>query len=282
MVQNAALAVLRGRLNCMSETSRLGVLDWGIGGISIYKLIKDRAPRTPIIYLSDTGVTPYGKMSRSDLVSRLNNVIVLFKGLGVSHLIIGCNAASTAIPFLDHVNIQIAGMIETGVEVAVRAKPERLGLIGGRRTVVSGVYRKAFLERGISVKQRIAQPLSALIESGDVNSSRLREEAQRILHPIQNCSHILLACTHYPAIVPVLREYVPRETMFLDPAAELAAKFTGFPAAISNAPDVFLTTGDPLAMGMSALKAFGVAIQNAAKVPRDLPQHLFANGRTEN
>ena len=76
--------------------SRLGIIDWGIGGISIYKVIKEMLG-VPVIYFSDTGVTPYGKMTRGKLVSRLNAVIGHLKSDGVTHLAIGCNAASTAI-----------------------------------------------------------------------------------------------------------------------------------------------------------------------------------------
>lgn len=79
----------------------LGIIDWGIGGVSIYKLIKERLADVPVVYFSDTGVTPYGKMSRRDLVARLNSVILFLKGRGVTHLVIGCNAASTAIPFVN-------------------------------------------------------------------------------------------------------------------------------------------------------------------------------------
>ena len=76
--------------------ARLGILDWGIGGVSIYRIIKERAAKAPVTYLSDTGATPYGKMSRDELVSRLNAVIMFLKTRGVTHLAIGCNAASTS------------------------------------------------------------------------------------------------------------------------------------------------------------------------------------------
>ena len=204
--------------------TRLGIIDWGIGGVSIYKLIKQQIGDVPITYLSDTGVTPYGKMSRPDLVSRLNAVVKFLKSRGLTHIVIGCNAASTAIPLLTDHRVPVAGVIEPAVELTEKLKPARLGLIGGRRTVVSGVYRRAFAARGIAVQQRIAQPLSGLIESGDVGSEKLQSEAARILAPLRNCSHILLACTHYPAIAPILQAIVSPGTEFIDPASALVGK----------------------------------------------------------
>jgi glutamate racemase len=53
----------------------LGMIDWGIGGISVYKLLKERLGDVPVVYLSDTGVTPYGKMARVELARRLDAVI---------------------------------------------------------------------------------------------------------------------------------------------------------------------------------------------------------------
>src|SRR5690606_36254839 len=138
----------------------LGIIDWGIGGISIYKLIKTRMPSAGILYFSDTGATPYGKMRRRELAERLDSVIAFLKAKGMTRLVIGCNAASTAIPDLASHEIKIDGVIEPAVETASKLKPMRLGVIGGRRTVVSGVYRKAFLARGVDIDQRIAQPLS--------------------------------------------------------------------------------------------------------------------------
>ena len=238
----------------------LGIIDWGIGGISVYKLIKERRPDIGIVYFSDTGVTPYGRMSRVELVARLNKVIGFLRSKGVSHLVIGCNAASTAIPFLDPQGLKIEGVIDAAVAMTVRLKPKRLGLIGGRRTVVSGVYRKAFAENDINVEQRIAQPLSGLIESGDVSSERLRAECKRILSPIRNCSHILLACTHYPAISNVMKDFVSSQTVFIDPAAELSKRIERWKLS-SGDDDLFYTSGDWSKMKTSALKAFDCRIR---------------------
>jgi glutamate racemase len=198
-------------------------------------------------------------MSRPELVARMDQVIEYLRSLGVAHLVIGCNAASTAIPYLKETPVEIKGVIESAVNLTTRIKPGRLGVIGGRRTVVSGVYRNAFRERGIDVAQRVAQPLSGLIESGDISSDNLKEESRKILSPLKNCSHILLACTHYPAITPVLRDFVSPETIFIDPAEELVAEVKKWDLSIEG-ESIFLTSGDPAAMQKAADAAFGVRI----------------------
>lgn len=244
--------------------TRLGIIDWGIGGVSIYKLIRQKLGTVPITYFSDTGAAAYGKMSRTQLLSRLELVIEYLVGLGVTHVVIGCNAASTVIPKVRS-RLPIVGVIEPAARLIGRLRPTNLGTIGGRRTILSGVYRRAFASRGIRVKQRVAQPLSGMIESGDTSSIALHDAARRILAPLSDCSHILLACTHYPAIRDVLQQYVSSGTRLVDPAGEVV-RSVGKWRLTGNGADQFLTTGDASAMRRASEKAFGQAIPNARKV----------------
>lgn len=244
---------------------RLGIIDWGIGGVSIYKSIKESLGDISVTYFSDTGVTPYGKMQRRELPERLNTVIEFLIQQGVTHVIIGCNAASTALSDLRDHKIPIEGVIDPAVALAAKLQPKKLAVIGGRRTVVSGVYRRAFQSHDISIEQRIAQPLSGLIEKGDVSSPQILAAAKQILGPIRNSSHILLACTHYPAITPVLRALVSSQTQFIDPAGEMAKIVSRWKIEL-NGGDIFLTTGDARAMKLSAKLAFGVTIEKVSSV----------------
>ena len=242
---------------------KFAVLDWGIGGIGIYKEIKARS-RASVLYFSDTGALAYGKMHRRDLVRRLETVVEFLRNKGVTDLVIGCNAASTVIPYLRTNGVRITGMIEKAAEAAANEKPARVGVIGGRRTILSRVYRKAFEARGIAVKQRIAQPLSGLIESGDLGSDRFRGEAKRILSPLRKCSHILLACTHYPAAAKTLAECLPGDVRFIDPAGYLVDSLD-LNNAVSGGDEVY-TTGNTSQMKRAAKAAFGVEIKEVKKI----------------
>ena len=245
--------------------SLLAIIDWGIGGIGINKLVKSELGNLPVIYFSDTGATPYGVMSRDELVSRVNKVITFLRSQGVSHVVVGCNAASTVIPFVNVDGMKIEGVIESAIRLTASMRPDRLALLGGRRTIMSGIYRRAFEDMGIHVTQRIAQPLSALIEAGDVSSSELREQCRRILRPVNNCSHLLLACTHYPAIMPVLREFVSDKTVLINPVGELIKRIKSWRLPTIGT-DTFITTGEPEKMKMAAWNAFGFRITTAKRV----------------
>jgi glutamate racemase len=244
---------------------RLGIIDWGIGGISVNMLIKSHVGNIPAIYFSDTGVKAYGKMARGALVSRLDRVFDFFRAQGVSHVVVGCNAASTVIPFLNIAGLKVEGIIDCAVRMTAKLHPERLALLGGRRTVLSGVYRRAFAEHGIHVTQRIAQPLSTLIEAGDVSSAALREHCESILRPVRDCSHLLLACTHYPAIMSVISEFISKDTVLINPIGELITQIVKWNLPKGGA-ELFLTSGDPEQMKMAARIAFGFRIKTATRV----------------
>lgn len=250
------------------KSKKLGILDWGIGGVSVYRLVKERLAGVSVVYFSDTGAVPYGKMSRPELARRLDAVIDFLKTKGVTDVVIGCNAASTAIPDLTRRDVSIEGVIESAVEATAKLNPPKLAVIGGRRTILSGVYRRKFAEKGIKITQRVAQPLSGLIESGDISSEKLRMESRKILAPVKTASHVLLACTHYPAITEVLKDFVSDETVFVDPADALVERIADWnlPTSDGDAADEFYTTGGVAEMKTAAFRAFKVKIERAEKV----------------
>lgn len=254
----------------MSRAARacVGIVDWGIGGTGIYRLLKERRPETPVVYLSDTGVTPYGRMGRLELRERLIRVRDELVRRGATHLVVACNAASTVLPELRRGDLPRVGVIAPAVRELARLRPREAGLIGGRRTVLSGIYRRALERHGIAVRSRVAQPLSARIESGDTGSPEVEAECRRILAPLYKCTHVLLACTHYPAILPLLQRCVSPETILVDPAKAVVTEILSLPDLPGGASreDLFLTTGDVRAMRRAARNAFGVKIGMVQKV----------------
>ncbi len=248
-----------------SMKPNLSIIDWGIGGIGIHKLIKSKLGDVPVLYFSDTGVTPYGMMSRQDLVNRLNHVIAFLRSRGMTHLVIGCNAAGTVLSLLDLEGLEVVSVIESAVRATCRLRPKNLALIGGRRTVRSGVYRRAFAASGFDVVQRVAQPLSGMIENGDTSSTELLNICRRIVAPIRKSSHLLLACTHYPAILPIIKEAVSPETALIDPAEELVKSVERWRLPIGGT-DCFLTSGSSEKMKQAARNAFGVELGTVNKI----------------
>lgn len=246
---------------------KLGILDWGIGGVGFYALARARLPELPVVYWSDAGAEPYGKQAPADLARRLVTIARWLKGeAGVTHLAIACNAASSVLPRIDLADgtlPEITGVIEHGARAALRrtAPGQTIGVVGGRRTILSRAYRRAL--PGRAVRQRIAQPISARVEAGDLGSEGLRRELDAIMAPLRAVDLLVLACTHYPALLGEFTARAP-EAEIVDPAAELLAwamdTWRLDLAAASGEPDRVLTTGEVTATARSARLAFGMDI----------------------
>ena len=247
---------------------RLGILDWGIGGVGFYAQARARLPDLPIVYWSDAGAVPYGKLAPDELARRVVAIARWLKReAGVTHLAIACNAASSVLPKLhlaDGALPEITGIIEHGARAALQRTTagQTIGVVGGRRTILSGAYRRAL--SGRVIRQRIAQPISARVEAGDLDSDGLRRELDVIMAPLRDVDLLVLACTHYPALSGAFAARAPGAGI-VDPAAELLAwAVDAWPldlAAADGGRDLVLTTGEVGVTARSARLAFGMDLE---------------------
>jgi glutamate racemase len=238
--------------------ARLGVLDWGIGGMGVVRELRRRAPEVPVVYLSDTGFTPYGKAPRAVLAARVARMVAALADEGAVAVVVACNAASTVLGELGAPwPVPVLGVIESALGMVPRSFRGTLGVVGGARTIRSGLYRRGLAAPGRRVVSRVAQPLSGHIEAGTAGSAACRAALDRILSPLREADAILLACTHYPAIAAAIAERAPRAKL-LDPAAALVTRVLAAPSLPRDGGrDRLLTTGDPTAMRAAAQRAWG-------------------------
>lgn len=246
------------------------VLDWGIGGFGVVKELRRRAPSLSLVYCSDAGFTPYGKVPARALAQRVEQVLRHFARHGVRWAVVACNAASTAVPALSlPPGVSVVDVITPGVALVRAAGVSSVGLVGGVRTVRAGAHRAQLAPFGIKVRARVAQPLSALIEAGELDTPRVIEETARIVAPLANEPALLLACTHYPAIAPVFQRLLPGVRL-LDPAEGAAARLLSSIDARGDGSLRTFTTGDPAATARAARLAFGVESGPVTQLPREL------------
>jgi glutamate racemase len=235
------------------------IVDWGIGGLGVRSALRALAPELPIAYLSDAGAPPYGMLSRDVLRARLVSIATQAKAGGAALLVVACNAASSVLDA--PLPLPVVGMVEPAVELVRASGCASVGVVGGRRTILSGVYRRRLGALGLDVRQRVAQPLSALIEAGQTSGDEVDALVARLVRPLAGVDALLLACTHYPAARGAFERALPG-TRLLDPAEAVARRALaslGDPRARSG-EDHFITTGDPDAMRFAAARAFSVRL----------------------
>jgi glutamate racemase len=252
---------------------RLAIIDWGIGGLGFFQLLAARHPAVPVVYLSDAGCTPYGKLPRRALAARVDRLLRHLAGAhGVDHAVLACNAASTVLADLSapRDGIAVTGVIAPALAELARRPPARVGVIGGRRTVLSGVYGRALRAAGHEVRQRVAQPLSAHVEAGRLDTPGVRRDVAAILAPLRGVDTLVMACTHYPALAPLFAEHCPAAALYDPAAAALARVEREWPLAAPAPPPPpahrFLTTGNVEAMRRAARLGFGVELERIEAV----------------
>jgi glutamate racemase len=242
------------------------MLDWGIGGLGCYQLWKRACPGVPVLYWSDTGATAYGKLPRVELARRVQRVLDELVVRGASHVLVACNAASTVLPELVS-SVPTLGVIEAARFAVPRDLRGTLGVIGGARTVRSGLHRRLLARRGLTVRARVAQPLSGHIEAGSTDRPRYRQDLARILSPLVGVDALLLACTHYPAIAGDIQASLGPGTRLLDPAHALIEQAVArFALTPQRGQDRFLTTGSATDMRRAAERTWRLTLPRCERV----------------
>jgi len=240
---------------------KLGICDYGIGGLGVFKNVSIKSD-LDILYFSDSGYIPYGKLSVTDLKERLSLVFSFMRSKGVTHIAVACNAASSVL--IDNDDDKLTHIISHAVSMIKGLNIKEIGIVGGARTIKSNCYGKE-LDR-IKTQQRIAQELSIKIENGDLNSNELLNDIETIFTPLKSLDYILLGCTHYPVISKLIAEFCPTSTL-LDPSLKMSNWILqNWDAKNGSSNTEWYTTGSCEKMRNASKKAFDVEMETITKV----------------
>ena len=213
----------------MSDPRPIGVFDSGLGGLTAVRELFHALPGESVVYFGDTARLPYGSKSR-ETVTRFSLEIASFLVRhDVKCLLVACNTSSAyALDSLaGRLEIPVVGVIEPAVRAALTASPGgRIGVIGTLGTIGSGAYTHAIAaERADATVVSQACPLFVpLIEEGWLEHDVTRSVAAEYLAPFQtaNIETLILGCTHYPLIAPLIAGIMGPTVRLIDSGAEAA------------------------------------------------------------
>jgi glutamate racemase len=212
----------------ITAASPIGVFDSGVGGLTVFKALRKALPKERLIYFGDTARLPYGTKS-PEVVKRFSLEIAQFmSGRGIKLFVTACNTASAlALPALQKLlPVPVLGVIDPAVRAAAaHSRTGRIGVIGTRATIDSGAYQKALRGLGRGRLQAQACPLFVpLIEEGWWEHGVTRRVAEEYLAPLREkgVDALILGCTHYPMIKPLLSKTMGRRVQLIDSAQEVA------------------------------------------------------------
>ncbi|MFW6134301.1 MAG: glutamate racemase [Elusimicrobiota bacterium] len=211
----------------MKKENPIGIFDSGMGGLTVLKEVANKLNNENIIYFGDTAHLPYGNKSRNT-VSKYSYAIAEFLKLkNIKLMVVACNTASVfALESLrEKFNIPIIGVVDSGVNAAVREAKNSVGIIGTYATVKSKVYENKIrkINSKIQIYSRSCPLFVPLVEEGWLDHPVTKRVAEIYLNNLkEKIDSIILACTHYPMIKNVISETLGREIAIIDSAVEVA------------------------------------------------------------
>jgi glutamate racemase len=216
----------------------LGVFDSGIGGLTVARELLRELPGERLVYLGDTARSPYGNKSPQNLIRFALEVGGFLKAKGVKMLVVACNSSSAySLPALRRaLGIPVVGVIEAGARAALRQaeapagrarrRGRRIGVIGTHATVRSGAYQKAIhaLEPSARVAAKACPLFVPLAEEGWADHPVALQAARAYLAPLKDSGveSVVLGCTHYPLLKPVIAKVLGPGITLVDSARETA------------------------------------------------------------
>ncbi|MEO8614805.1 MAG: glutamate racemase [Luteolibacter sp.] len=211
------------------NSAPLGIFDSGVGGLTVVRAVQELLPAENILYLGDTARLPYGSKSPETIRHFADEDVRFLISKGVKAIVVACNTATAhALPSLhEKYRIPILGVIEPGVEAAL-ANPnaQRIGIIATRGTIGSHAYQHALALRrtGLMIHSVATPLLVPFIEENWIDHPATRLVLKTYLDPLveKGIDTLMLACTHYPLLIPVLREILPAEVSLVDSATTCA------------------------------------------------------------
>jgi len=209
----------------------IGVFDSGFGGLTVLKALLELIPNADYAYFGDTARLPYGSKSVETVARYAVEASHFLESQGAQMLVIACNTA-TALA-LDRItaaaHVPVVGVVEPGAEAASTAtKNRKVVVIGTEATVSSHAYRKALEKRGLNAREKACPLLVPLVEEGWVEHPVTEQVARLYLGEafadgFHDADTMVLGCTHYPLLKPLLRRAAPGHVSIVD-SAESTAK----------------------------------------------------------
>ena len=208
----------------------IGVFDSGFGGLTVLKALLEVLPEADYLYFGDTARLPYGSKSAETVARYACEAAKFLEQQGAEMLVIACNTATAlALPQIHHAaSVGVLGVVEPGAQRALAAsKSGKVVVIGTEATISSHAYRKALAALKIEAHEKACPLLVPLVEEGWVDHPVTEEVARIYLNQafrdsFASADVLLLGCTHYPLLKPVLQRIVPAGVTLVDSAESVA------------------------------------------------------------
>ncbi|MBD1381160.1 glutamate racemase [Metabacillus arenae] len=259
----------------------IGVIDSGVGGLTVAKEIMRQLPKEEIIYIGDTSRCPYGPRPKDEVHQftwEMTNYLLAHHHIKM--LVIACNTATAIVleDIKDKLDIPVIGVVMPGARTAIKVTKKRhIGVIGTENTIASHAYETALktLNKNVVVESLACPLFVPLVESGEFEGIEAEELVKRSLKPIKNTKidSLILGCTHYPILKQQIEKYMGTNVKIISSGDETAREVStilSYQDQLNkddiNKQHIFLTTGSKQLFEKIASKWFGQPVENVHKI----------------
>lgn len=216
-------------MEVMQMKRAIGVLDSGVGGLTVVKELMRQLPKEEIVYIGDTKRCPYGPRPHDEIEAYTWELIEFLLKKDVKMIVIACNTATAVVlkEARKRLDIPVIGVIDPGARAAVKGtRNKHIGVIGTKMTIESGSYEKALrhVAGEVDVYSLACPPFVPLVEAGEVTGEHVRQVVEETLRPLQpsEMDTLILGCTHYPLLAPVIQDVVGPDVLLISSGDETA------------------------------------------------------------
>jgi glutamate racemase len=211
----------------MINNKPIGIFDSGIGGTSIWKEIQQLLPFEKTIYLADSKNAPYGQKTKSEIIDLSFKNTQLLLDMNCKLIVVACNTATTnAIKELrTHFNLPFIGIEPAIKPAAIHSKTQTIGILATQGTLNSDLFHETAQKfSDTKIIEQVGHGLVPLIEAGKMNTPEMYDLLTTYLKPMitANIDFLVLGCSHYPYLIPLIKEILPAHIQIIDSGQAVA------------------------------------------------------------
>ncbi|MER2063341.1 MAG: glutamate racemase [Alkalibacterium sp.] len=204
----------------------IGLLDSGVGGLTVLKAVKDRLPNESFVYIGDTKRCPYGNRTTEEIITYTLEMVQFLMEQHVKMIVIACNTATAhALDIVkDKVDVPVIGVVGPGsAAAAANSETKEIGVLATLSTVESGFYEQSLLEKdqALKVKSLACPEFVDIVEENDYKSNRAKALVKDKLTGFSTpkMDTVILGCTHFPLLAPFIQEVLGDNVDLIDSGA---------------------------------------------------------------
>lgn len=212
-----------------AETPLIGIFDSGVGGLSVLREIHALLPAQPVLYFADQGHVPYGSRQIEEVRAFARGITRYLLGQGAQLIVIACNTASVAALKIlrdEFPQIPFVGMEPAVKPAAEQSLSRKIGILATEATFQTAMYASVVdrFAHGVTLMEDPCPGLVSQIEKGNLAGKETRAILTRALEPMVNAGvdTIVMGCTHYPFVIPLIHELAGSQLRIIDPAPAVA------------------------------------------------------------